>query len=154
MFWLLIVIVYLFFPLLAYAQYKKQKRNGLEPDYTFQIKDLRSNAKVPESIQLMRTGIWTLVITVLSIFPLMGLPGGLLIELLHLFGILPADKLAGEDLWPAALVVSFTLPFGWPLAVLVRNLGAQSNRVSPTVLFWSVLLLWVFVLIMLLVFMM
>lgn len=142
MFWPIIILVYLLFPFIGYLQYRTQKSKGQEADYTLKVKDLRTTIKVPASIELMRTGLWALGITVLSIFPLMGLPGGLVIELLHYTGVLASHKLAGEDLWPAALVLSFILPFGWPLAILIRNHCSHSLRISSTALFYLIFLLW------------
>ncbi|MBK9107654.1 MAG: hypothetical protein IPM92_04540 [Saprospiraceae bacterium] len=152
MLWPLIILVYLLFPILGYVQYKQQKSKGLEPDYTFQTKDLRSKVKVPGSIELMRSGLWALAVTVLSIIPFMGLPGGLFIELLHFIGLLPADKFAGEDLWPMALLLSFILPFGWPLAVWFRNTTVNSFQISSSILFWSVFLIWIAAILLLLIF--
>lgn len=142
MLWPIIILVYLLFPMVGYIQYKHQKNKGQNQDYTFKMKDLRTRIKVPDSIGLMRTGIWALAFTVLSIIPLMGLPGGLFIELLHYSGLLATEKFTGEALWPMALILSFILPFGWPLAVYIRNMYAGYFQKHSSLLFWIVIGLW------------
>jgi hypothetical protein len=54
---------------------------------------------------------------------ILGMPGGLIVEVVQ--NILPVKKIEGDDMWPAALYVSFFWPLCFPIAVLTKNYFIQ-----------------------------
>jgi len=54
---------------------------------------------------------------------ILGMPGGLIIEVVQ--NIVPLKKIEGDNMWPAALYVSFFWPLCFPIAVLTKNYFIQ-----------------------------
>lgn len=116
-----IFIVYFFFPIWGYLQFKSENSKIIEEQRIgFSIKDIMLSKSNPESLKLMKWGIWACILAFLSIVPLLGLPGGMLISLYQSFHLLPTNKLSGDMMWPMAILVSLVIPIAWPLALAVQ----------------------------------
>jgi len=61
-------------------------------------------------------------------FILVGLPGGLILGLLQKIGI--GNTIQGDNVWPAALYLSFFWPLCFPVAVLTKNYLIQQGYVG------------------------
>ncbi len=139
---LLLSILYLIFPYIGYVQYRKLKKQGLFPGYTFHLKDLRSFQNVPEPIMLIRSGFWALVIALVSIIPLLGLPGGFVLELVQSFHLFPNHEITGDEVWPAAIILSLILPLAWPLSVFSARYVKNYIKLQPKAYFLLIFLFW------------
>lgn len=59
---------------------------------------------------------------------ILGMPGGLIIEIVQ--NIIPLKKIEGDNMWPAALYVSFFWPLCFPIAVLTKKYFIQHGSVA------------------------
>lgn len=116
-----IFVAYLLFPVFGFLQFKSENAQIIEEQrIRFRIRDMLRSKSDQESMRLIKWGIWACIAAFLSIVPLLGLPGGVLISVYQFVHLLPERKLSGDMMWPMAILMSIVIPLAWPLALFVK----------------------------------
>ncbi len=108
-----------------YILKKEQQQSGLIYKVASSVKHSAMNTHEfiqPFQEEFITSLIIAAVIIGISIL-ILGMPGGLIVEVVQ--NILPLKKIEGDNMWPAALYVSFFWPFCFPIAVLTKNYFIQ-----------------------------
>ncbi len=146
---LIICALYVILPILGYGQFKKENQNLSESQRIgLNFKMLRKATSDQPALQMIKWSVYAAIAAFLSIVPLLGLPGGVLLSLFGLFKLIPEHEMMGDKMWPIAILVSMLIPLAWPIALLVRNALLHywqirnRNIVRIVILVWFILILW------------
>ena len=142
---LLCAVLYVSYNVLfIYILKKEKEQSGIIYKVAAGVK--HSALNIHAFIQPFQQEFFTSLITAAIIIGIsiliVGMPGGLIIEVVQ--NILPIKKIEGDNMWPAALYVSFFWPICFPVAVLVKNYLIQQNSTAyASQVFWIAGSLWV-----------
>jgi hypothetical protein len=115
-------ICYLLLIVLTYLQVKSEASKSLEiPKPGLSLKEIFRAGSDQPNLQLLKWSLIAALVALLSIVPLLGLPGAALISVFEFFNLVPSHKLQGDKMWPIAIIISVIVPMGWPLGILLRN---------------------------------
>jgi hypothetical protein len=149
MLYTLLLSMYLIFPVIGFVQMQANRTVSIElsADATLRAKHYQ---------QGKRLLIWGLLaggFAMVSVVPLMGLPGGVVLSVGQFFG-LGSELLKGDKAWPAAIFASLIFPLGIPLGLLFKNV-IENNGWQRLATFSVpiVLIIWGFATIMILIIM-
>lgn len=144
---IIIIVFYLLLLAWSYFQFRKNKEGSKEHGVQNGFKSLiRAKSDQPD-LQLLKWSVLASLAAFLSIVPLLGLPGAMLINVFSLFELVPESKLSGDNMWPVAITLSLLMPLGWPVAIAIRNTMAlfwnlhYHFLVKIVIIFWFILLL-------------
>jgi|GEM_PF-4902516 hypothetical protein len=113
-FYLFLIIFYLLFPAIGLVQMLRHqpaieaKANAV-PSLAYQ-----------QGKRLLRWGLIAPAAALLSMIPLMGLPGAVVLAVGQFLG-LGKTLLVGDKAWPAAILASLVFPLALPLGVVLKN---------------------------------
>ncbi|MFN7116504.1 MAG: hypothetical protein ACK4TA_06860 [Saprospiraceae bacterium] len=130
--YLALVLLYLLFPIVGFRQMQHHRSSS-------EVKATPS-ASYTQGKQLLVWGLVAPAIALLSIVPLMGLPGGILMSAGQLFGLNPA-LFAGDKAWPAAIFASLIFPLALPLGVVLKMTAENIGWKLPLLLAIGLMLL-------------
>ncbi len=77
-----------------------------------------------EGKRLFKWSLLALLFAILGLFPLMGMPGLLVVGFYEITGIL-SGAMEGDRMWPAAIIGAMLWPLGIPIGILAQQLGMR-----------------------------
>ncbi len=120
----IVTAAYLFFAAIGFVQIQMSGRNattGVTTTPPAEGSSLVWNNK-EEGKRLFKWSLLALLIAVAGLFPLMGMPGLLVVGFYEITGIL-RGKIKGDSMWPAAIINTLLWPLGIPIGILLQQLG-------------------------------
>lgn len=122
MFYALLLSIYLIFPVIGFVQMQANRTVSTEisADATLRAKHYHQGKR------LFFWGLIAGVIALVSMVPLMGLPGGIVLSVGQIFG-LGSELLKWDKAWPAAIFASLIFPAGIPLGLLFKNVTENNG---------------------------
>lgn len=118
--YLLVFVLYLVFPVLGYilhTSYDSSHPKLQKINFT----NIRKSTSKEPGLQLIKWGVLAAITAFLSLIPLMGLPGAVVIQLFKFVQLLPEFTLQGDAMWPTALLLSLYMPLAWPFYLALQN---------------------------------
>lgn len=138
---ILFALLYFLFPYIAYREMRYGR--SLEPDA--ETEHVTHGEIRRQGRRLMTWSLIAAGIALLSVFPLMGFPGGMLLELFRALRI-SERAMDVHRIWPSSIYASVLWPIAIPAGVYLRQQLIRHRPERPY--YWvapAVLLVWLFV---------
>ncbi len=127
----ILVIIYLFFPLLGFVQMRTCSAVELSTSALIKSElNLNEDAVydcAKESWRLTKWSLLAIAFVLIGGFVLMGMPGLFFMAFYELIGIL-SNVTQGQQTWPAAIMGSLLWPLGIPIGILVQQQMGLKNE--------------------------
>lgn len=118
--YIVVLILYTIFPVLGFFLHTSRITSH-QRFKSINFHNIRKSTSKEPGLQLIKWGVLAALAAFLSLIPLMGLPGAMIIQLLKTVQLLPESVFEGDAMWPTAIILSLVMPLAWPFYLTLRN---------------------------------